>query len=785
VAAPVAVVNMLVGAVTPGGATFVATVDGGGPVRVQVADNEAMSGAVFTASEPVDAQGVAKVSITGLASSTRFFWRVEDNAVVDTDPTGQFVTYPPVGAAASFTFAAASCAGLDPDFPGVAGGELDATLVSNHPVHDTIRTQAAGWLGFVHLGDWGYPDWGVTLTDTVANRRSFLDDNLAQPRQGQLWRELPLTWLPDDHDFLANNLRGPSANFAQVYRERLAHYDLLDAAGVWQDWQIGRVLFVGADVRSHGSANGDPDTASKTMLGAAQKARLGNLLATSQAKLLVWMLPQQWLGTAADSWASFQTEQAELVALFQSTGWAGRMCIVSGDYHGLAIDSGANSPGNIPVLQAASLDATPGLGTGGIYSAGNLDGRGQYGTVAVQDLGTHLLVTLTAWRGTSTVFTHTFTVAGDPPTRPATGALHRTLPGSHRMLAEARVLTTFQTGDTPAGVQVDILDGDVVLDGTAEVQRSLVLATTGTWPRRAGDLLAPYGNEIFVRRGLDLGPDVEPLWFPLGYFRIDTPEQDRVPDGPIRLSCQDRMAGIVDGELLAPRELAATRTNQSVFDELVGEIYPDATVIFDGLASETLGRPLVAERSRYRILRDIADSLGKIMYWDGEGFLRVEDAPDPGDPVWDVYAGPGGVQVGLSRTLTRRGVYNAVVATGEGGDSGDPVRAVAIDANPLSPTCFGGRFGRVPKFYASPLLTTAGQAATAAAAMLRRLVGLPYQVDFQAVVNPALRPHDPIRIRDKAGNRELHIVERLTIPLIAGASMSGTTREQTLVNVQV
>jgi hypothetical protein len=779
---------MIVGAATSSSATFAAKVTTG-PVRVAVSTAAAMTSPVFTASAAVDAQGVAKVSITGLAAATRHWWQVEDNGTLDTSVTGQLLTHPPLGIPADITYAAASCAGLNPDFPGVAGGELDASLVSNHPVHDTIRTQALanGWLGFVHLGDWGYPDWGVNLTDTVANRRTFYDNLLAQSRQAQLFRELPMGYLWDDHDFLANNQRGASTNAATVYRERVPHYSLPDANGIYHSWQTGRVLFIAADVRYFGSANGDPDGPSKTMLGADQKTWMQAVLSASDAKFLVWFLPQQWLGTTTDSWASFQTEQAELVAMFGTTGWASRMCIVSGDYHGIAIDTGANSPGNIPVLQAASLDATPGSGSGGTYTHGPLDGRDQYGTVRVRDFGTHLSVDLIAWRGTSSLFEHSFVVPGTPVAAPATGALLRTLKGSHRVLVDARVLTTFQTGDDPDGTAVDVAGGDVQMDATAEIQRTLELVTGGTdrWPRRAGDLLAPYGNEIFVRRGVDLGPNVAPLWFPLGYFRIDSPEQDDVPDGPIRLSCSDRMAGIVDGELMAPREFAATRTNMSVFRELVEEIYPDATIVFDELGSETLGRTLVAERSRYRILKDIADSLGKIMFWDGEGFLRVEDAPDPAEPVWDVYAGAGGVQISLARGVTRRGVFNAVVASGEGSDADDPVRAVAIDANPLSPTYFGGRFGRVPRFYASPLLTTPGQAATAAAQMLRRSIGLPYSVDFRSIVNPALRPHQPIRIRDRGGNRELHIVERLTIPLLADVAMSGITREQTLVSIQV
>ena len=785
------VVSMWVGATTPDGATFAVVVDGGGPVRVAVATDAAMTSPVFTGSQAVDATGAAIVSITGLTAGTRHWWQVEDNSTLDTSVTGQFLTFPAAGTQASFTVGMSGDAGLSPTFPGTAGGELDANTVSNHPIHATIRARALaeGWLGFYHLGDWGYPDWGDNLTDTLANRRTFYGDNLAQPNQGPLFRDIPTQYVWDDHDFAANNSDGTYANKtngATVYRERVPAYPLPDAEALYQSWQIGRVLFVLTDQRYYKSPSGNPDNASKTMLGSAQKTWLTNLLATSDAKLLVWLQPGEWMGTVSDTWAAYQTEQAELVALFDTHGWLPRVCIVGADAHMVALDSGANSPGSIPVLQAAALDASP-TGNPNIYSLGGQSAREQYGTVTVQDLGTHLTVTLAGWQGTGQLVSHSFTVAGDPPTPPSTGALHRTLAGTHRVLVEARVLTSWQTGDDPQGTQIPILGGDVRLDGTADILGSLIIETEGKgmWPRRASDLLAPFGNEIWVRRGVDLGPSVDPLWFPLGYFRIDTPEQPGSPHMPIRLTCTDRMAGIIEGELLAPREFAASRTYQSVFDELVQEIYPLAVVIFDDHGSEALGRTVVAEQSRYRILRDLADSLGKRMYWDEQGFMRVEAAPDPASPVWDVFAGDGGVLIELDRAATRVGVFNAVVAIGEAADDDDPVRALAVDANPLSPTFFGGRFGRVPFFYASPLLTTAGQAAVAAASKLRRLIGLPYQVDFRSIVNPALRPYQPIRTRDRDGNRELHIVETLTIPLTAGVAMTATTREQALVRVEV
>jgi hypothetical protein len=176
-------------------------------------------------------------------------------------------------------------------------------------------------------------------------------------------------------------------------------------------------------------------------------------------------------------------------------------------------------------------------------------------------------------------------------------------------------------------------------------------------------------------------------------------------------------------------------------------------------------------------------SLGKIWYWNHRGELTIKAVPSLGTPVLDVMSGTGGVLVSARRKLTRDRVYNAVVASGEATDSATPpVRGVAVDANPLSPTYYLGRFGPVPRFYSSSFLTTQAQAVSAAQALLMRSIGLPYSVDFTAVPNPALEPWDPVRVRpgdDQAA--ETHVIESLNIPLVQSGDFTAATREQTVV----
>jgi hypothetical protein len=365
--------------------------------------------------------------------------------------------------------------------------------------------------------------------------------------------------------------------------------------------------------------------------------------------------------------------------------------------------------------------------------------------------------------------------------RPVSAAVLDTLHGSHQSVYRATVCDTFQTGVTPNGTVIPILGGSVTLDGDADLRSSLDLTTDGRrlWPHLATDLFPPYGNEVYIEVGI-VHSVVE--YVGLGYHRIKTSSQDDAPDGPIRLECEDRMAAIRDARLLAPRGFVAGTTLGSIMTALVTEVYPTATITWDDTTDlETLARGVIVEEDRHGFLDDLVRAQGKIWYWDHRGILTIKDLPDPTTPVYEISAGTLGVLVSMKRHLTRDGVYNAVVASGEGADTMMPVVGTAVDALPSSPTYYLGRFGPVPRFYSSPLLTTTAQAAAAAQAILRRQLGLPYVVQLGTVSNPALEPFDPVRIRPgPADGPEIHILERVTIPLTELTPMTADTKEQTV-----
>jgi Domain of unknown function (DUF5047) len=369
--------------------------------------------------------------------------------------------------------------------------------------------------------------------------------------------------------------------------------------------------------------------------------------------------------------------------------------------------------------------------------------------------------------------------------RTVSAALLRTVTGSHQMAARARVCTSFQIGTDPAGTVVDLIDGDVVIDALAQVRGTADVVISGqSWPRRAGDLLAPYGNELYLERGVVFGNGVTE-WVGLGYFRIQTPEQTRPPKGPIRIAAMDRMAGLVDGRLISPKQYTAATTFNTVITDLVDDVYPSATIDWDDASgSLPIGRAITATDDRFGTIDDLVTSLGKIWYWDYRGRLQIRAQPTSAIINASVSAGAGGVLVTSSRTVTRTGVYNAAVVTGQGADNASPLRAVAFDDNPDSPTYYRGRFGPVPQFFTAPTIIDNPTAQVAANALLMRSIGLPYEVDFQAVPNPALEPWDVLEVRHAVTEGvERHQIRQITMPLVAGRAMTAQTKEMTVVRI--
>ncbi|NBH01932.1 DUF5047 domain-containing protein [Amycolatopsis sp. SID8362] len=374
--------------------------------------------------------------------------------------------------------------------------------------------------------------------------------------------------------------------------------------------------------------------------------------------------------------------------------------------------------------------------------------------------------------------------------RPTTDSFLTGLRGSHTLASRCTLVAPGQTGTSPNGITIPgvsdlgrlpILTGDVTTDMTADVQSTLDLTTRYPWPSKPSDPGTPYGQEIYVERGIEYGTGTQEL-VGLGYYRIDKVEQQSVPDGAIRITASDRMAMVRDARNTAPVQFGSGASVGSVIDYVVGQAVPGLVTVYDFDAYSTLlGADHVLDEDRLGFVQDLLAAYGKYGYFDYAGRFQVKSIPDltKASPVWEINSGTRGVLVSMQRTISRDAVYNIVVARGEPVGELPPVQAVVSDDDPNSPTWVGGPFGLVPTVYSSAFMTTAGQCQQAAAAKLAKVIGLPYAVSLGSVPNPALEGWDVVTV-SYPGNSEVHVIDRITYGLAPGDSMGIDTRKQYL-----
>ena len=372
------------------GATVVGMLDSETTGRIAISLDAAFTNPVFS---PVliasPSSGIVfRHTFTGLTPQTGYYYAAElgGNLQIAPEQVGRFTTLPSAGPA-SFKFSLSSC------------GSYSET--ANQFVYDAVQNRDGDSLFFLQMGDINYND--TNSTDPNAYRSNYRSILTESAPQGRLFRRMPIVYMWDDHDFSGNDsFKGSSGQGAhrQVYREMVPHQPLGAGPGnqpIHQAFTVGRVRFVITDLRSERDNKNLPDNASKSIMGAAQKAWFKNELTAArdaEVPLIVWnsSVPLISTGTGGDDWGRYQTERLELLTFIRDEGIK-NIIIVSGDMHALALDNGQGTANylagvHIPVFHAAAL-ARGGSSKGGPYSAGSpSSGKDRYGVMDVEDAGT-------------------------------------------------------------------------------------------------------------------------------------------------------------------------------------------------------------------------------------------------------------------------------------------------------------------------------------------------------------------------------------------------------------
>ncbi len=359
---------------------------------------------------------------------------------------------------------------------------------------------------------------------------------------------------------------------------------------------------------------------------------------------------------------------------------------------------------------------------------------------------------------------------------------------SHQAVVRVDVLSGGEVIDTltadPAATTDEgaaVISGTVTLDSRAasrgRFECSLIDdGSLGLVPTTAASLLAPYGHELRVYRGLIL-PDATTELVSFGIFRIDAANIDDSPAGmTIALSGLDRSARVADAKFEAPYEVAAGTPVEEAILAVVQMAIPDVVAIFPGVTFTTPALRAEEEGDPWAFVQNMATACGLELYFDGDGSLRL--APLAGGEVVATLAeGEDGVLLAAARGWVREGTHNRVIAVGENTGEAAPARGVATDDDPTSPTYYFGPFGKSPSFYRSQFIATADQALAAATYLLQRQLGTTQTAAFTILVDPSLEPGDTVQVtRSRAGIDEQNTIDSLVIPLGVDQPMTGQTR---------
>lgn len=348
-------------------------------VRVAISESQSMSSPTFTSYYTTDPanQNILSITAVGLKANTTYYYNIEidNNLQIQENPIGKVKTFP--DGPTFYSFVVGACA-----------------FYSEHPVYDAMKRLNP--LFYINMGDLHYED--PSSADVNEHREALENAVLKKKRSGAFFKEVPIAYTWDDHDFSGNgsNTYSIGKKAARLaYQQVVPHYPLPSGIGdvpIYQAFTAGSVRFILTDLRSEKST--------VSIMGKAQKEWFKNevLTAKTNKEIIAWVSSVPYMGTYEDTWGGFENERRELADFFLENEIE-NLFILCGDAHMIAIDNGDNSDFSsrlkkskykYPVFHAAALNRT-GSNKGGKYSHGAYPNpspaTGQFGYITVKDDG--------------------------------------------------------------------------------------------------------------------------------------------------------------------------------------------------------------------------------------------------------------------------------------------------------------------------------------------------------------------------------------------------------------
>jgi hypothetical protein len=290
-------------------------------------------------------------------------------------------------------------------------------------------------------------------------------------------------------------------------------------------------------------------------------------------------------------------------------------------------------------------------------------------------------------------------------------------------------------------------------------------------PSRPGDLLTPFGTTVTAELGLEL-PDGSTAFADYGVYVVDGSVASLTPSSRlVTLTLVDLADRVARYRFETPFTVDAGVD----LADAINDVIVDRTGASPGLSAtgSLLGRQRVfgldPESDPWRELVDMAADFSYRIYYNRQGLL-VLDSPQPPDPNTAV---PVNFYLDASLAFESR-PPNLVVARGEPSDATPPVQSVALDDDPQSPTFAGttpgsSPYGRITRFFASPLILDQASADATAESILNKSAGAGATWDMTRAYDPDTDPDDVLFIALTATESLPLVVDSVTVD-IAGAS---------------
>ncbi len=355
---------------------------------------------------------------------------------------------------------------------------------------------------------------------------------------------------------------------------------------------------------------------------------------------------------------------------------------------------------------------------------------------------------------------------------PASDLYKSVISGPHHRVA---YVDSYTIDGTPLALNVPVVGGSVTAVPTNRVTRTANVTLSDEWfPRTPTSAFSPYQAVVHVRAGVQYGDGSEEL-FPLIVGRVWSVA--RSAGGSVTFGVDDLAADVVGARFEAPERSANPASILAEIRRLISGAVPEATFGPDTV-DDAPTPPLVWDEDRGKALDDLAAALGARWYALGDGSFVARPFDYQQDVVQQQFLdGPGGLMYSADIAQTRDGTANSVVVVAERMDGTEPVRRIVRDVSTLSPTRYGGPYGRLVQVTKVQTPLTVAQAQTLAQTQLAASTALVEQWTAAVAPDYSMEPGDLVRLAYRGYSSD-QIIDSITYPLVTGTALGLTTRSR-------